>query len=307
MFESAIVVSEQIARQLLRALRGDRSQLAFSRRVGFRTSVAASWEAGRRMPDAATFFHAVERVGVALPEAMARFHPRAAELWDAAAPAAWLSALVGATTQRALAERAGLSRQQVGRFLRGDALPRLPGLIALVEAATGRVEDWVACLVDPDQVPAIADLMARKARAEALLVERPEAAGVLVLRSVLPSGSDRATFIGARLGLSIEDAGRLLAELDALDAQGLSLRWPDAPEPRARARRHWSSFADRRLDTPGPEDRFSFNLAAVSREDAARVLDLQTDYFRALRSLVAASQSSEVALLVTMHSLTLGP
>ena len=43
---------ELAARQLLRALRGKRSQVAFSRRLGYRGNPIADWEAGRRTPTA---------------------------------------------------------------------------------------------------------------------------------------------------------------------------------------------------------------------------------------------------------------
>jgi hypothetical protein len=47
---------ETVARELIRALRGDRSQTAFSRHLGYRCNVLYTWESGRRWPTAATFF-----------------------------------------------------------------------------------------------------------------------------------------------------------------------------------------------------------------------------------------------------------
>ena len=55
---------QRIARDFLRALRGRRSQAAFSRRLGYRTNVAYTWESGRAFPTAATVLNAAVRSGV---------------------------------------------------------------------------------------------------------------------------------------------------------------------------------------------------------------------------------------------------
>ena len=64
---------EQIARELIRALRGKRSQAHLSRRLGYRSNVVFDWEAGRRFPTAATLFRVARRTGVSLPTALERF------------------------------------------------------------------------------------------------------------------------------------------------------------------------------------------------------------------------------------------
>jgi len=57
---------EVMAAELLRALRGRRSQVAFSRRLGYRSNVAHTWETGKRWPTAAVTLRAARRVGVDL-------------------------------------------------------------------------------------------------------------------------------------------------------------------------------------------------------------------------------------------------
>ena len=46
---------EQAAQQLLRAVRGRRSQQALSRHLGYRSNPVANWETGRRYPTAREF------------------------------------------------------------------------------------------------------------------------------------------------------------------------------------------------------------------------------------------------------------
>ena len=54
----------QASRELLRALRGARSQVAFARRLGFRSNVPAAWEGGHRCPNIVELVAVAERVGV---------------------------------------------------------------------------------------------------------------------------------------------------------------------------------------------------------------------------------------------------
>ena len=64
---------ELVARQVLRAIRGRRSQVAFSRRLGYRGNAVADWEAGRRFPTAARFLEACERAGIDVAGALYAF------------------------------------------------------------------------------------------------------------------------------------------------------------------------------------------------------------------------------------------
>ena len=64
---------ELLSKQLIRALRGRRSQVALSRRMKCKSNVLYTWESGRRWPTAAVFFHLAERVGVDVPKGIANF------------------------------------------------------------------------------------------------------------------------------------------------------------------------------------------------------------------------------------------
>src|SRR5688572_10943441 len=94
---------ERLAQQFLRAVRGQRSQAAFSRRLGFASRVAAEWESGRRVPSAKTALIACARTGIDVSAAFGRFNEATAELIevrgagrraaiDAQGIAAWLRA-----------------------------------------------------------------------------------------------------------------------------------------------------------------------------------------------------------------------
>jgi transcriptional regulator with XRE-family HTH domain len=118
---------ETIAAELLRALRGRRSQTAFSRRLGYKSNVVYRWESGRSWPTAAAALRAAQKTGVALHAGLCEFYRRPPH-WlrhtDPASPegvATLLRDLRGSLPIGELARRAGRSRFAVSRWLKGEA------------------------------------------------------------------------------------------------------------------------------------------------------------------------------------------
>lgn len=303
---------DEASKQLLRALRGRRSQIAFSRRLGYRSNVAADWESGRRFPNTSRALDAARSVGVDVDGAFERFLPNAAAGWRSAGLPGWLRALQGSASRQDVSRRANCSLAQVGRWLRGEADPSLPELLALIEALTGRAGDWVATLVDIDAVPALARGVHDRRAVLSLVYREPWTAAVLAAVSVV-RGDDVVGRVAARLGLAPDHVGALV---DVLERGGVVSRAPDGyrvhgltvdvPPDTAdirRVRQHWASVSAVRAGEPAPADRFAFNVCAVSRADLERLLEVQAAYFREVRGIVAASEPAEVVALITMHTL----
>ena len=145
---------ELASRQFVRAVRGRRSQMSLSRRLGFRANVVAHWESGRSFPTAAIALQACRIRRTDVQGAFRRFDERTAELvevLDDEALAAWLEKKRGQTPVGELAQRAGLSRFVVSRILHAKTRVRLPDFFRLVEATTKRLAVLVADLVDIDR------------------------------------------------------------------------------------------------------------------------------------------------------------
>ena len=66
-------------------------------------------------------------------------------------------------------------------------------------------------------------------------------------------------------------------------------------------RRHWTQVSAERMEQPGADDVFSYNLMSLSRADYDQVRALQLAFFREVRSIAAASTPSECAVLLTWH------
>jgi transposase-like protein len=114
---------ETLSKQLIRAVRGKRSQVAVSRRLNCRSNVLYAWESGRRWPTAATFLKLALLRRVPLTEGIAGFLgalPPALSSADWAQPSAaagLLEHLRGGTTIVELARRIGVNRVSVARWL----------------------------------------------------------------------------------------------------------------------------------------------------------------------------------------------
>ena len=302
---------EVVARELLVALRGHRSQVAWSRRLGYRSNVAYAWESGNRSPTAAETLRAARRAGVDLPAAMERFYGRA-PAWldglDVASPegvARLLDDLRGSTSISDLARRSGLSRYSLSRWLSGQTQPRIGDFLCVVEAASVRLVDFVAILVDPAAVPSGAELWARVEARRKGAAEHPWTQAVLralELEDYRRLPTHVPGWIANRLGLSPEEEARclqFLLETGQLTWTGthwqvetLAVDTRRHPEIGRRLKAHWARVAAERVEADAP-GQFSYNVFAVSDADFERIRELHLAYFHALRAIVAASQPGE--------------
>lgn len=316
---------ERLSSELMRALRGRRSQVAFSRRLGYRSNVAYLWESGRAFPTAARFFAACARVGVEPAAALERFYRGRpawlddADLTQAAGPAALLSDLRGGTPVAELARAAARSRFAVGRWLKGEAEPRLPDFLRMVEATSLRLLDFVACLVDPAALPSVADEWTQLEAARRAAYEAPWSHAVLRALELSDYRSlprHEPGWIAARIGIDAEAEQRLLSLLAGTGQireqdgrwQPTEARTVDTrqdPEAARVLKAHWGRVATERL-AAGAEGLFSYNLMGVSDADFARIEELQRSYFREVRAIVAQSQPVERIALVNLQLLRLG-
>jgi len=163
-------------------------------------------------------------------------------------------------------------------------------------------------------VPALEAHVAAQAEVLRLTYEEPWSSAVFVCVAALrPGEGEPAAAIAARLSLPEPAVAHLL---EVMTRGGVLERTADGrlrivrpltvdvpPDGDAlRVRRHWARVSADRVAAPGERDRFSFNVCAVSEADRARLVELQSAYFRELRSIVAGTTAPEVVALVTMHT-----
>jgi DNA-binding phage protein len=268
------------------------------------------------------------RSGIDVPRALAAFHPPTAPLLanlDDANLAAWLRALQASRAVSELAARAGVSRFRVARFLSGASRPRLPEFLALVSALTDRLPDFVHAWVGIERVPALKQQHERIEAARVAIFEEPHCLAVLCLLDTrkiadLPSAREQVACIAETLGRSqkfsqsclntLERGGIVILDPVSRDAARyrpsgtLTIDTRAAPEQEQAIRLHWSGVSRARLAAPMPDDLFSHNVFSISRDDYAKLRQLQRDFYRAVRALVAASQPTDIAALLIVHSMS---
>ncbi len=309
------------ASQFLRALRGERSQLAFSRRLGYRSNVACDWEAGRRLPTAHETLRACLRLRVDVGAAFYAFQPACAAALRAGANLRvdrWLNELRGSTPLAQLAARSGFSRFALGRWLHGNAEPRLHDFLALVEAISGRASDLVGNLVSIDRVPELHAAHLQRLARKRLAFDAPWSEAVL--RVIETEGYRAAAgqpgYIARTLGIPAEFERALLQQLQQagivraledgrLDVMSLSVDTSTtSTEHVQRLKSHWTEVALERTRAPRAGDWLGYNVISTSAADLEKIREVLRRAFREIRAIAAASEPAEAAALLNLQLVT---
>ena len=305
------------ASQFLRAVRGRRSQVAFSRRLGFRSNPAADWESGRRVPTAAQALEACVRSKIDVGAAFAKFHPASAPSlagFKDEHVSAWLNALRGSMSIESLSSKIDRSRSSVSRWLSGRTRPQLTDFFLLVQTITGRVSDLVAELVDIKSVPSLLQGHVARQKAKRLAYEKPWTEPIL---RVVETAAYRTLsihqpgWIAQRLGIDEAEeqaciqallAAEVLVQRDGKYLSGsLSVDTVASPQEMNRLKSHWTHVALRRLESPREKDIFSYNVMSLSvtaRDEVRRVLH---SAYREIRAIAATPQDEEVVAHVNIQ------
>jgi DNA-binding transcriptional ArsR family regulator len=315
---------EVIARELVRALRGRRSQTSFSARLAYRSNIVHRWEAGQCWPTAADFLGICAKLRIDVAESFAAFYGRPPAWLDgvdpasAAAVAAFLRDLRGKVPIKTLAEATGYSRFSLSRWLKGKAQPNLPEYLRLIDAMSSRLLDYVATLTAPEKLPSVAARWTRRERARELAYRSPWSHAVLralELEAYAKQGYREPDWLAHALGM---EPAHVSQALEALASSGQIEkrrgRWVptnvtsvNTGRDQERARRlkgHWSRVAVERLEQGGP-GMSGYTLFAISRADLQRLRELQLEYVRAMQAIVTRSEPNECVGLYCVHLLDL--
>ncbi|MEZ4318249.1 MAG: DUF4423 domain-containing protein [Myxococcota bacterium] len=319
--------TEQLAREFLVALRGKRSQVAWSRRLGYRSNVAYTWEAGRRYPTVAETFRAVQRSGLDLRACLASFYGHETRQWldehdDLAsvdATAAFMRDLRGRSSTTDVAKRADLSRYSVTRWLAGQTQPRLPDFFTFLDASSLRLVDFITSFVPPEAVPCALPMWKR-------LEARRQGAGrypwtqailrALEVADYLALPAHEPGWIANRLSIPVEEEEACLEYLELTgQVERVKGRFRPAtsavdtrlqPDVGRQLKSHWANVGVDRIDSGAP-GQYSYNVFTCSAEDFERIRELHLAYYRALRQIVAASHPEEHVVVANIQLFKLDP
>jgi hypothetical protein len=315
---------EALASELLKELRGRRSQRALSRRLGFESNVVYRWESGRSWPAAAHFFHLVELVRGSASSVVDQFlHsklelPRGHSPKDEVGVVALLRELRGDSRINDLAKTIGCSRFSVTRWLNGTTQLRLPEFLAFIEATSLRLLDFLAALVDPHKLPSASQRWSLLEASRRAAYDHPWSHAVLRVletKAYEKLARHRRGFIAERIGISVQEEETCLQIL--LQAGQIRLRrgrfavvqtqTVDTRLGQDKARSlqaFWleTALARQRAQHPGV---YAYNLFSISEADHQRLLQLHQAFFSDMRRLVAASEPCERVLLFATQFIAL--
>lgn len=319
--ETMVLDREALSRDLIRAWRGGRSQTQFSRRLGYRSNVVYTWESGRGYPTAQIALTAAKRSGVDLTAALERFY-RTPPTWvGQIAPdtrqgvAMLLQDLRGQVPIGDLARRTGYNRFAVSRWLKGTCEPRLPEFLALIEAASLRLLDYVASLADPDVLPSTQGRWRLLEAAREAAYNEPWVQVVLLVLELAAYRNENARhnshWIAQRLGTNVATIDRcidLLARTDQIRCDGAY--WTlaqvlniDTRRDRRAGRaikRCWAQVGIERIERDA-KGYFGYNVFTVSAADLERLRTLHVDYFNKMRAIIAESTPPERVVVTNLQ------
>jgi transcriptional regulator with XRE-family HTH domain len=312
----------RLSSELVRELRGPLSQAELSEKLGYTTNVLYTWEAGRRAPTASDFFRLVEAAGQDVPSALVRFF---------VAPPPWLrecrmtgpedvmqllAELTSGFSVSGLAETIDASRTTVSRWNQGQSEPRLPDLLRVVEATTGRLLDFVGVFVDPERLDTAREPHRLATERRRLLAEHPLAAALLSaldLDAYKRLRTHRAGVLARRLGIPSDEETTLLAALEKArlvrtsrgrirraEADAQDDKAPRRPPPSEAFAALAGLAADRLARSERPEDGFgTSDVVTVSKKNHARLVELERAHDRAVRRILAEEQPAQCVAILT--------
>jgi transcriptional regulator with XRE-family HTH domain len=304
-----------IAAEFLRALRGKRSQTAFSRRLGYKSNVAYLWEHQRNFPTGAKALWAAGKVGIDVREALRGFF-RSEPAWfaqvDPASPegiSALLKELQGNQRLLDLAERSGRNRFAIARWMSGRSEPSLSELFMLIECSSLRLVDFIEHFANPKDMPSIREKWEQLQIARDLAYDAPWTQAVLralELKSYAELPKHRLGWIAKRVGISREEEQRCL-ELLLKSGQIVweKQRWQlrevmtldtrTNPQKASKLRTWWAKEAIRRNEEGARG--LGYNLFSISTKDLEKLRELQRAYMNQMRALIAQSKPEERVVL----------
>jgi hypothetical protein len=315
---------ELVAAELIRSVRGSkRSQAAFSRRIGYRSNIVNRWESQQAFPTASRFLEVVAKARPGRTSPLLLFLPRAPAalaghpVTSVEAVAAFLNELRGKTPLLSVARDSGFNRYSVSRWLSGQAEPKLPQFLCLIEVMSRRLLDFLACCADPLTMSSVAASYRRLELLRETAYEVPWSHAVLRALELEQRGrASQMAWLMDRLGASrVELVGALgvlekTGQIAKVRGRYRARRVLSVNTAQDRVRAHgvkvsWTQTALERMRGGAPGN-YGYSVFAASKSDLRRLRDVHLEYVRAMQQIIAESAPGECVGLYCAQLLDLG-
>ena len=141
---------KQTSREVIRNLRGKRSQLQLSQKLGFRGNQIYRWESGQRDVAWTDFLRLSRACRKDVLQSLHRVFGPQAQIDDARALVYFL---IGESTLISLSRETGISRQALSRWLKGQSEPSLAQVFLLVHHCHHVLHELLQELVEGQACP----------------------------------------------------------------------------------------------------------------------------------------------------------
>jgi hypothetical protein len=209
----------------------------------------------------------------------------------------------------------------VGRFLSARSQPRLSQFVRLIDALTDRLPDFAHAWVGIERVPSLRSRYERMQAARDAMFHQPLCLAVMCLLDTgtldQPASAQLRTLaktLGRPMRVVRDCVETLLRGRVVSKTQGryrltgsMTVDGSSDPALERAARAFWLRTAYRRVQAPAANDLFSYNVFSVGRADYEKLVQLQREFFRGARALIAASEPTEMAGLLVVHLLSWEP
>lgn len=303
-----------LSAQLVRARRGEKTQKQMSQALGFQSNVLFAWENGRDTPTARLFFTLAAHSGPSVDLGPFLRGNECPDLTTREGVASFTRALMDGRKLTDIGAQMGRDRHAVGRWLRGQTEILLPDLLEFIEHTTLGVMDFLSAFVEPSALPEAKETYELLEAAREAARQKPWT-NAIVHMVELPAykalKKHARGWFASRLGITTGDEDECLALLvkmgqlrldKGIYVQTRTINVDTRRDPAATRElaSFWMKQGAERVLSPG-KGRFSFNTFAVSEADFSKIKEMQSEYFRKLRALVAESTPVETVAVATFQ------
>lgn len=310
---------QKLASQLIRARRGVQTQQQLSRALGYKSNAVFSWENGHDEPSARVFFRLVSLSGEVGDLTPFFKKDECPDLQQRDGIVSFLRGLAEGWKVSELSHAMKRDRHAVGRWLRGQTDISLPSLLHFIHITGEELCDFLAALVDVNELEEAAPAYRRLQAARVAGEKMPWASALLYLAR-LPSYAQLTQhepgWFSQRLEISEEQERECLdyfvAQGRLIFEAGRYLPSPERADPLVQDAQTRKSLASFWLERGAAQVRGGSSsvgdvkLVALGPKEWRRAQTLRRDYFRKLDALAEASESVHGVAVTSLQWQSLG-
>lgn len=305
-----------LKQELLLAIRGRRSQLQVSRRLGYAWNQVNRWERGIKQIRWDEFVAMCRACKVDIDAALAAAFPQKMSADDSKE---LVRTLLAGQVQADVCRRLGFRPQTLSRWATGRSVPRLEDMLALLHNST-QFLPFLSRLIALDKIPTIAAEWERHRKIQEAALRYPllgPAGACLELASYLGLDEHMDGYVADRLGITLKEElflMDLLVSLGVIRLEGKKYKVthnalfdPEESWPVFKGvRQFWLRRALDRLSqhesNPG-SDFFGYALFAGNKKLKDKIREKWIVYFNSISQMILEDQTPGDELIVVNHTI----